>query len=160
MLVAIGIISVIAAFLVPLVGKARATQRSVTCLFNLNQIMVGFRAYADDSEGTLPDPPSAQSSWEILLKPYLASGEAFRCPSDDELYPAVSSSYDWRDTGDPLTTAAGRRIASTRGSAVLVFDALPGWHQKFGMNAGMLDGSAYEMDRDICLRDLSCPAAW
>jgi len=74
---------------------------------------------------------------------FVADDQIFRCPADDELYPAVGSSYDWRDTADPVTTLAGQSIESViRSDAVLVFESLPGWHDKGTMNAAMLAPSA------------------
>jgi hypothetical protein len=82
----------------------------------------------------------------------------FACPSDDEVFPSVGSSYDWRDTADPLTTLAGRPITQPiRADAVLAFESLPGWHQRHWMNALLVNGSAQTMNDDVCLGDLEVP---
>jgi hypothetical protein len=87
--------------------------------------------------------------------PYTTSN-TFRCPADDEVFPALGSSYDWRDTPDPETTLAGRDILiPQRSNLVLAFEALPGWHNKKRMNVCFLgDGSAQEMDYETAMRDL------
>ena len=70
----------------------------------------------------------------------------------------IGSSYDWRDTGLPETTLAGRLITdSKRGDCVLAFEALPGWHTPGRMNAALLDGSASSMEQAKCMEDLYRP---
>ena len=80
--------------------------------------------------------------------------QMLRCPGDEEIYPAVGSSYDWRDTGNPDTTLAGRLITKARSDAVLAFETLPGWHNLRQMNAVRVDGSALVMESRECLKDL------
>lgn len=83
---------------------------------------------------------------------------SFACEADTELFPAVGSSYDWRDTGRPATTLAGKSTAEiTRPDAVLVFEALPGWHARRKINVARVDGSATTMDDEACFRDLRQP---
>ena len=78
------------------------------------------------------------------------------CPADEEVYPAVGSSYDWRDTGNPDTTLAGQPITKARSDAIFAFETLPGWHSKNKINAVRVDGSALSMDEEDCLSDLAC----
>jgi hypothetical protein len=74
------------------------------------------------------------------------------------LYPAIGSSYDWRDTGVNSTTMAGKLLADTRRlNAVLAFEAMPGWHVKGNMNCALLDGSVQTLDATVCLSDLEIP---
>jgi prepilin-type N-terminal cleavage/methylation domain-containing protein len=158
LLVVVGIIAVLIALLVPVLGKARASSQSVSCLSNLRQVMMAFHLYAGDSEGLLPDPTVTLQSWESHLKPYLSGKEAFHCPSDGGLFDKIRSSYDWRDTGDPLTTVAGKSLSTVRRpNLIFAFDALPDWHGKQTINAALGDGSAQRMDYVECLRDLDRP---
>jgi type II secretory pathway pseudopilin PulG len=154
----LGIVSVLLALLVPVIGKSRASAQSVSCLSQLRQIGAGFQQYAADSDRRLPDPFAVQTSWEQLLRPYVANADVFRCPGDSEIYPMIGSSYDWRDTGRPETTLSGKVITDTdRGGCVLAFEALPGWHARGRMNAVMLNGSAQAMDQEVCMGDLETP---
>ena len=158
LLVSIGIIGLLTAVLVPLVGRSRASAQSVTCLSHLRQIGAGFVQYAADNDQRLPDPFEVQISWEELLRKYLPDKGVFRCPADDELFPSVGSSYDWRDTGRPETTLAGRPMTDTsRPDPVLAFEALPGWHVRGRMNAVTLSGAGASMDQEVCLEDLQQP---
>jgi type II secretory pathway pseudopilin PulG len=157
-LVVIGVVAVLFALLLPLMGQTRTAAQSVACLSNLRQIHGAFLQYAADNDKRLPDPTSSQSSWEQVLRKYAPGVQVFRCKSDDELYPAVGSSYDWRDTGRADTTMAGRLLTDCqRSDAVLAFEALPGWHAGGRMNAVRFNGSAESMDQDHCLGDLLLP---
>jgi prepilin-type N-terminal cleavage/methylation domain-containing protein len=158
LLVSLGIIGLLTAVIVPLVGRSRASAQSVTCLSQLRQIGAGFFQYAADNDKRLPDPFEMQISWEELLSKYLPDKGYFHCPADGELFPSVGSSYDWRDTGRPETTLAGRLITDTiRPDPVLAFETLPGWHLKGRMNAITLSGAGALMDQEECLEDLQQP---
>ena len=158
LLVVIGIIGVLVALLLPALSKARASGQTAACLGNLRQIMVAFQLYENDNKQRFPDPAAAQQSWESLLQTYLQTREPFHCPSDGGLFENLRSSYDWRDTSDPLTTAAGRfAVEVRRNDAVIAFDALPEWHAKGTINAGHVDGSARTRDYEECLKDLDLP---
>jgi len=158
LLVVIGVIAVLVALLLPALSKARASSQTAVCLGNLRQIMNAFQLYENDNKQRLPDPTAAQQSWESLLQMYLQTREPFHCPSDGGLFENLRSSYDWRDTSDPLTTAAGRfAVEVRRADAVIAFDALPEWHAKGTINAGHFDGSARTRDYEECLKDLDLP---
>jgi prepilin-type N-terminal cleavage/methylation domain-containing protein len=159
LLVVVGIIAVLVALLVPAFAKIRRQARAAQCLSKLHQLAVGFQQYAMANNGRLPDPLAADVSWESALTPYLSGGEgAFTCPEDRELADSLGSSYDWRDTGDPATTLAGRSFADTRiPNPVLAFDSLPDWHSEGRMNAARLDGSTESMDSQACIKDIMTP---
>lgn len=157
-LVAIGILAIIVAILLPVVARTRAAGQRIACLSNLRSIATAFHLYADHNSGRLPDPAHNQLSWEASLLPYCTSN-TFRCPADTEVFPDLNSSYDWRDTPDPATTLAGRDILlPPRGTLVLALEALPGWHTKKKINVAYLgDGSAEEVDYEAAMRDLEIP---
>jgi hypothetical protein len=116
-----------------------------------------FRIYAQDNGNRFPYPAVTGIPWERSLLKYGAPA-LFVCPADEELAPATNSSYDWRDTGVPSTTLAGLGPdSSNRPDAVLVFDALPSWHQTGRMNVALLDASTRSMDQDECVADLVRP---
>jgi prepilin-type processing-associated H-X9-DG protein len=158
LLVVVLIVAVLLALLVPVVAKVRRSARSVNCLSNLRQTALGFQQYASDNGGRLPDPPAVNLSWEAVILKYVGDPEVYKCPGDDELAPSIGSSYDWRDTGDPATTFAGRFITDSKlPNPVLVYDCLPDWHAKGKMNAAFVDGSASPMETRVCLTDLMTP---
>jgi hypothetical protein len=155
LLVVIVIVAILIGFLVPVISKARRAAKSARCLSNLRQIAVAFHVYAGDNEGKLPDPNAVGESWEAVLSNYLKVTDIYRCPADDEVFPAVGSSYDWRDTGDPSTTLAGCPLSDAKArNCVLVFDALPHWHVQGKMNVAWTDTSATSVDVQDGLEDL------
>ena len=158
LVVVIGIIVVLATLLLSGLSRVRQSAQSARCLANLHNISVAFHAYAADNDLRYPDPASTTISWEAMLQPYLSQTMVFACPGDFEVFPATGSSYDWRDTRDPATTLAGRRLSDPfRGDTVLAFDTLPGWHARHMMNAVLVDGSCLSMSEDSCLGDLRNP---
>lgn len=158
LLVVVGIIAILVALLLPALTKARASGQTASCLSNLRQIMMAFHLYAGANKDHLPDPTASEQSWESLLKPYLPARDAFHCGADGGLFDNLHSSYDWRDTSDPLTTAAGKLLIEVRRpDAIFVFDALPEWHARGTINAAQVDGSAQTRDYEECLKDLDLP---
>ena len=156
-LVAIGIIVVLIGILLVAVGRARRSAESTACLANLHGIALAFHQYAANHAGRLPDPGEQGTPWEVLLCTYFAPS-ALRCGADSEAFPTLGSSYDWRDTGDPSTTLAGRKITDVnRSDVVMVYEALPAWHAERRMNAAQVDGSARTMDQEECLGDITTP---
>lgn len=157
LLVALGIVSVLAALLIPVVGRMRASARGVRCASNLHQIALGFQHYAMNNGGRLPEPLALDLPWERVLLPYLQNSDSYKCPADNELAVSLGSSYDWRDTGDALTTLAGAAITDGKPYTVLVYDMLPNWHEPEKMAAARVDGSAGLMDARDCLTDIMAP---
>ena len=152
LLVVIALIAILLALIMGALARARASASAVSCCANLRQIGVALQIYAGDNAGKLPDPGQSGIPWETAIR--FCDSNVLRCPADDEIYPAIGSSYDWRDTGDPITTLAGRTLAKARSEAVLAFETLPGWHNRKKMNAVRVDGSAWVMEEKDCLGDL------
>jgi prepilin-type N-terminal cleavage/methylation domain-containing protein len=152
LLVVIAILVILLSLILGALARARASASAVACCANLRQIGIGLHVYSDDNGGRLPDPADTGIPWETAIK-YCATN-ILRCPADEEVFPSVGSSYDWRDTGDPQTTMAGRNLTKARPDAVLAFETLPGWHNRRQMNAVRVDGSSLVMDERECLGDL------
>jgi prepilin-type N-terminal cleavage/methylation domain-containing protein/prepilin-type processing-associated H-X9-DG protein len=56
LLTVIAIIGILAAILIPVVGKARESAQRAQCVSNLRQIGTGIYLYADDHDGRMPGP--------------------------------------------------------------------------------------------------------
>jgi hypothetical protein len=156
-LVCIGIVVVAGVMVMAVVGKVRRAQHNISCISNLQNIGAGFRSYALEHQNRMPDPGLMDKSWERILREGYYDG-SYCCPADGELAPVLGSSYDWRDTGVPSTTMAGRSLADvTRSNGVLVLEAMPGWHGQGLINIVRLDGSTATITADECFGDLATP---
>jgi prepilin-type N-terminal cleavage/methylation domain-containing protein len=111
-LIVVGIIALLAALLLPLLGSVRDRARLSSCANNLHQIHLGLSQYASDNSGLLPPYPSQitsggtkppasltciEQSRELVqsVLPYSHSSALWRCPSDaSSPVPSTSSCSD------------------------------------------------------------------
>jgi type II secretory pathway pseudopilin PulG len=153
-LVTIGILSLLIGICIPVISGVKRSQARAQCAGNLHSIGLALTMYTQNYQGYYPvATPDAQ--WEDLLRPYTPRA-TFHCPSDTELFAALSSSYDWRDTGDPNTTLAGRlTVQVTHTDVSLAYDALPEWHQKGRIQVLRANQSVELMDLSSFFRDMA-----
>lgn len=86
LLVVIAIISLLAAILFPVFGRARENARRSSCQSNLKQIGLGVMQYTQDYDEMLPcgtvGYAQAGAGWAGQIYPYVKSTQLFACPSD------------------------------------------------------------------------------
>jgi prepilin-type N-terminal cleavage/methylation domain-containing protein/prepilin-type processing-associated H-X9-DG protein len=72
LLTVIAVIGILAAILIPVVGKVRAQARDAQSASNLRQLAQSVRLYADDNKGRLVSgiTPTWNGNWIMLLWPY------------------------------------------------------------------------------------------
>ena len=102
LLIVIGIVLLLIAILLPVLGKAREQAWLVKCASNERQILMAMFMYADSNRGVLPLPASVQPAISMFgpgqydyqngtLWPFvgtrdpLARETLFSCPADPEL---------------------------------------------------------------------------
>ena len=97
LLTVIAIIGILAAIIIPTVGRVRDSARASQCVSNMRQVTLAMRLYSDDRKGVLPAAFSATGGWAVALAPYLPTGTytgarnpVFVCPTND---------YESRGTG-------------------------------------------------------------
>jgi prepilin-type N-terminal cleavage/methylation domain-containing protein/prepilin-type processing-associated H-X9-DG protein len=63
LLVVIAIIAILAALLLPALGRAKLKAQAIQCMNNNRQIMLSWRMYVDDSKDRLPNSKSGPYQW-------------------------------------------------------------------------------------------------
>ncbi|HTI98939.1 MAG TPA: DUF1559 domain-containing protein [Dongiaceae bacterium] len=107
LLVVLVIIGVLAALLLPTLGRAKETARATACLSNLHEVGIALQMYVADNHNKLPvmrdvppDPQAAATNTfpaiHQVLAPQLGNTNVLRCPSDRAHYfETTGSSYAW-----------------------------------------------------------------
>ncbi|MBR2427623.1 MAG: prepilin-type N-terminal cleavage/methylation domain-containing protein [Lentisphaeria bacterium] len=82
LLVVIAIIAILAAMLLPALGKTQESFRKTSCISNQKQVLMSANLYRNDYNDFVP-PWSAPDSkkWSQLLYPYAKADLIFRCPT-------------------------------------------------------------------------------
>lgn len=143
LLTVIAIIGILAAIIIPTVGKVRESARSSQCLSNQRQIAFAFGLYANDNKGFLPRSNLPQI-WTLSVRDYIptrgnvVTNKVFLCPAAPQP-PGdyASSAYHYPvslvvEAGNSALTATGvggngpRSFSSVvnPSRAILLFD---GW---------------------------------
>lgn len=150
LLVVIAIIGILAALLVPALGKAKENGKRIACMSNLRQVNLAIRLYADDSADSLPVLPDPNpypngigAFYKQLVKGYLglkgpASPEekVFICPSDhfvstQDWHAFTSYTFNGYEVGpDSIPRITGKRMSAIRNPAKAVL--LGEWPAYFG----------------------------
>ena len=136
LLVVIAIIGVLAAMLLPTLGRAKSRARNTVCLSQLRQLGIATRLYSDDNNNRMPaaellpslpiDPAQPLPRIRDVLGATIGQSgtttngaTVFRCPQDKlGLFEKEGSSYEWN------ADLNGRRMDETRTSTVRVIKVM------------------------------------
>lgn len=101
LLVVVAIIGIVAALLLPTLGRAKRAAQTVACMSNLRQLGIALTLYVQDNNDRLPSCallPSVNTNLPAItvpLLPYLKNKDVFRCPADQIMFPVEQTSYEW-----------------------------------------------------------------
>ena len=107
LLVVISIIAILAALLLPVLGRAKAQARGTSCLNNLRQLGLVLQIYVPEHENRMPvmydaplstnNVPAANlATIDRVLSNYLDTPKILSCPADDNrFFERTGSSYSW-----------------------------------------------------------------
>jgi len=115
LLTVIAIIGILAAILIPTVGKVKESAAKSTCSGNLHQIALGTLTYASDNKGRLPSRPASYpfphsfvtADWD-LLKAYVGDStkaNLMYCPGALQEWRSPASTEYGVETGNYVTYA-------------------------------------------------------
>jgi prepilin-type N-terminal cleavage/methylation domain-containing protein/prepilin-type processing-associated H-X9-DG protein len=98
----VAILVVVAAMLLPVLGKARERAWRTACRSNLRQVYQAMLTYVKENDGYYPYlavRPTVDSTYPSLaqtLEPQLGERKVLKCPSDRlDFYKNEGSSYEW-----------------------------------------------------------------
>jgi prepilin-type N-terminal cleavage/methylation domain-containing protein len=106
LLVTVSIIAVLAALLLPALGRGQESGRVAACQGNLHQIGLALQIYVDDNKNIMPTlydrpltgAPTNLPTIDVVLAPQLGSAQVLRCPSDNQqIFQQTGSSYSWNN---------------------------------------------------------------
>jgi len=151
LLVVIGVMVILAALLLPTLGKSKERGRSTACLSNLHQTGIALQLYVQDNDNRMPvmydavvgtnaaPPTNSQGTMDVVLSNYLGNARLLLCPSDrKDLFAQTGSSYAWNSlvngqSAEHLTVFA---MELEPHSIPLVFDK-EAFHASIGKSRGV-----------------------
>lgn len=135
LLVVIAIIAILAAFLFPVFGQAKAAAKTTVCMSNIKQIGTANLMYAADSDETFVGDEIGEKYWTELLEPYVKEDKLALCPQagvtyrDDEPWTFSFAFNNVREQdGDHVGAAWAPESALPRPSRVVML--VDGWPVK------------------------------
>ncbi len=128
-LVVIAIVTILLAFLMPALVRARQEARECVCKNNLHQQGLAFSFYNNDWDGFYPPG----HFWKTNLETYLSTHYAFKCPSRPDLPWHLGHGYNVgcvsaridpaRYSGGPVVGIANFRVHAVKGAATKIVTA-------------------------------------
>ena len=80
LMVVIAIILILAAMLLPALGRAKDQAHKITCISDLKQLDYSAQMFADDNEDQLPPRRQTPNHWVERLKEYYVAEKIVQCP--------------------------------------------------------------------------------
>lgn len=98
----IAIIALLAALLLPVLGRGKRSAQSAVCIGNLHQMGIAMTAYVQDNRdrlpvcaGYLPSQRPELPPLSTTLFPLPRINELFHCPAEDSIFLTERTSYEW-----------------------------------------------------------------
>lgn len=85
LLVVIAIIAILAAMLLPALGRAKGSAQRIACANNLRQLRLALGVYLTEYEGQMPPRDVLTNHWPTQLLPHYENLKLLSCPSDLEI---------------------------------------------------------------------------
>ena len=98
LLMVIAIIAILAALLLPALGRAKGVAQRTACSNNLRQLGLALRLYVTDHDGRMPPRELVTNRWPVQLQRDYADLKLLRCPTDAEVNHAGAATNATADT--------------------------------------------------------------
>lgn len=166
LLTVIAIIGILAAILIPVVGRVRESARASVCLSNLRQLHMAVTLATEDNNGRIPLAASGSEVprghlWHRRIADYLDADfddknvESFLCPEDQSPYgDALSYGMNNQLRGElPMSAVVNNIVLLTDATSFLIWPRTDGLNQSVnnrhseGTNVVFLQGNATRMTR-------------
>ncbi len=146
LLVVLAVMGILAALVVPSIGKSREKGRTAACLANLRHLGVALNLYLGEHNLTMPtlavgrrDEGGDNATIDTVLADYAESEAAFRCPSDPGIWQAAGTSYFWNPALNGQRANALDFLGLTDSAIrIPVLSDKEGWHQGGGPEVNIL----------------------
>jgi prepilin-type processing-associated H-X9-DG protein/prepilin-type N-terminal cleavage/methylation domain-containing protein len=143
LLVVIAIIALLIAILLPALGAARQSARSVQCASSMRQVAVGWQMYANDNDDlSVPAQPGRFADEPMNIYP-LGNGEHYR----PRWFALIGAAAGFDAYADPSTDRADEHSAQVNGSGVFHCPETRDWtstrNHGFGYNHQFLGNTRF-----------------
>jgi prepilin-type N-terminal cleavage/methylation domain-containing protein/prepilin-type processing-associated H-X9-DG protein len=133
LLAALAVIAILAALLLPALGRSKESGRVAACQGNLHQIGLALQVYVDDNQNLMPtmydrpltNAPTNLPAINTVLAAQLGSQHVLLCPSDHQrIFEQTGSSYSWNNlvNGENADRLQVLNLSLTATRIPLVFD--------------------------------------
>lgn len=170
LLVVIAIISILAAILFPVFGRARENARRTSCLSNMKQIGLGIMQYTQDyDEHYTPCTtctifgaplgacaPNYAILWPQILQPYVKSQQIFQCPSDTD----TTSVSTWAASVPPAGYVAPFHTSYLAAFNIMYNSPMLAAVQSPSTTVIISDGGVRSSASDPYVTSIAKPTAW
>jgi len=107
LLVVLAVIGILAALLLPVLGRAKESARAAACLSNLHQAGIALQIYVSENNNKMPFMWDTLTNSTVVatntatidkvLAAQLGNKNVLRCPSDPHIFEITGSSYSWNN---------------------------------------------------------------
>jgi len=140
LLVVIGIITILAGMLLPVLQRAKESSRRTVCVSNLKQLGLAFSLYAEENQGWYPPKDEIMENLmvngESIYPEYVSDLDIFGCPSSIYFQKDITFTRDGKPAPDCLTSISyiytGFLITNDDEADAATQAAQNGFGQQFG----------------------------